>query len=66
EVLSCVFSSMGENIKKVKVLNTSKIDDKHVEVTLKVIDKEGVDKIFTFIVIKDEKSWKIASISGVK
>ncbi|MEN3028034.1 MAG: DUF4878 domain-containing protein [Aquificaceae bacterium] len=66
EVLACVLSSMGENIKKVKVLDTSRIDDKHVEVTVKVIDKQGVEKIFTFIVIRDEKRWKIASISGIK
>ncbi len=66
EVLACLLSSMGENIKKVKVLDASKIDDKHAEVMVKVIDKGGVEKIFTFIVIKDEKKWKIASISGIR
>ncbi len=66
EVLACVLSSMGENIKKVKVLDASKIDDKHVEVVVKIIDKQGVEKILSFIVIKDEKKWKIASISGIK
>ncbi|MEJ5339735.1 MAG: DUF4878 domain-containing protein [Aquificaceae bacterium] len=66
EVLACLLSSMGENIKKVKVLDTSRIDDKHAEVIVKVTDKEGVEKIFTFIVIKDEKRWRIASISGIK
>ncbi|MCS7308271.1 MAG: DUF4878 domain-containing protein, partial [Aquificaceae bacterium] len=59
-------SSMGENIKKVKVLDSTKIDERHVEVLAKVIDRDGVEKIFTFIVIKDEKTWKIASISGIK
>ena len=66
EVLACILSSMGENIKKVRMLDTSRIDDKHAEVVVKVVDKEGVEKIFTFIVIKDEKKWKIASISGIK
>ncbi|MFN3598890.1 MAG: DUF4878 domain-containing protein [Aquificaceae bacterium] len=66
EILACVFSSMGENIKKVKLLDASKIDDKHAEVMVKIIDKQGVEKIFTFIVIKDEKKWKIASISGIR
>lgn len=66
EVLACVLSSMGENIKKAKVLDVSRIDEKHVEVMVKVIDREKVEKILTFIVIKDEKRWKIASISGIK
>lgn len=66
EVLACVLSSMGENIKKVKVLDTSKIDEKHVEVIVKIVDRQGMEKVFTFIVIKDEKRWKIASISGIR
>lgn len=66
EVLACLLSSMGENIKKVKVLDNSRIDDKHVEVTVKIVDKDNVEKIFTFIVIRDEKRWKIASISSTK
>lgn len=66
ELLACVLSSMGENIKKVKILDVSKIDDKHTEVLVKVIDKQGIEKVFTFIVIKDEKKWKIASISGIR
>ncbi len=66
EILACLLSSMGENIKKVKMLDTSRIDDKHAEVIVKVIDKEGVEKIFTFIVLKDEKRWRIASISGIR
>ena len=52
EALACELSSMGENIKKVKVLDTSKIDDKHVEVIVKIIDMQGVEKILSFIVIK--------------
>lgn len=66
EILACLLSSMGENIKKVKVLDTSKIDERHAEVILKVLDRDGVEKIFTFIVIKDEKRWRIASISGIR
>ncbi len=66
EMVACLLSSMGENIKKVKVLDSSKIDDRHAEVLVKIIDRQGVEKVFTFIVIKDEKKWKIASISGVK
>ncbi len=66
EILACVLSSMGEDIKKVKLLDASRIDDKHAEVVVKIIDKQGGEKIFTFIVIKDEKKWKIASISGIR
>jgi len=66
EVLACVLSSMGENVKKVKVLETKKIDEKHVEVLVKVVDKNGMEKLFYFITIKDEKRWKIASISNLK
>ncbi|MFZ8785128.1 DUF4878 domain-containing protein, partial [Thermocrinis sp.] len=66
EMLACVLGSMGENIKKVKVLDVKAIDDKHGEVIVKVIDKNGTEKILAFITIKDEKRWKIASISNVK
>ncbi|WP_333784606.1 DUF4878 domain-containing protein [Thermocrinis sp.] len=66
ELLACALSSMGENVKKVKIIDVKKIDDKHAEVLVKVIDKNGVEKLFWFITIKDEKSWKIASISNVK
>ncbi len=65
EVLACMLSSMGSNIKKVKYLDSKRIDDKHVEVLVRVRDKEGVDKVFTFTVMKDEKRWRIASISSV-
>ncbi|MCS7261937.1 MAG: DUF4878 domain-containing protein [Aquificaceae bacterium] len=64
QTLACLLSSMGENIKRVKVVDTSRIDDKHVEVLLKVMDKQGKEKFFTFIVIKEDKNWRIASISG--
>ncbi|RMH80200.1 MAG: DUF4878 domain-containing protein [Acidobacteria bacterium] len=66
EVLACVLSSMGENIKRVKYLDVREIDDKHAEVLVKVIDREGVEKILAFIVIKDEKNWRIANISGIR
>jgi len=66
ELLACILSSMGENIKKVKYMDTKKIDESHVEVLVKITDKEGVDKIFSFIIIKDEKRWKIASISPLR
>ncbi|WP_448583752.1 DUF4878 domain-containing protein [Thermocrinis sp.] len=66
ELLACALSSMGENVKKVKILDVKKIDDKHVEVLVKVIDKNGVEKLFWFITVKDEKRWKIASISNAK
>ncbi len=66
EVLACLLSSMGENIKKTKILDVKTIDDKHVEVMVKIIDKNRTEKIIVFITIKDEKKWKIASISNVK
>ncbi len=65
ELLACVLSSMGENIKKVKILDAKEIDEKHVEILARVVDKEGIDKVFTFILIKDGKDWKIASISNI-
>jgi len=66
ELLACALSSMGENVKKVKIIDVKRIDDNHVEVLVKVIDKNGVEKLFWFVTIKDEKRWKIASISNVK
>jgi len=57
---------MGNNIKKVRYLDAKNIDDKHVEVLVKVIDKNGIEKLFSFILIKDEKKWKIASISPIR
>ncbi|MEZ0361094.1 MAG: DUF4878 domain-containing protein [Hydrogenobacter sp.] len=66
ELLACILSSMGKNIKSVKYLDTKKIDDQHVEVLVKVIDKEGIEKLFSFILIKDEKRWRIASIASLR
>lgn len=66
EVLACVLSSMGENVKKVKYLDAKTLDEKHAEVVIKVVDKQGVEKLFAFILIKDEKKWKIANISSLK
>jgi len=66
EMLACVLSSMGENVKKVKVLDVKAIDDKHGEVIVKVIDKNGTEKILAFITIKDEKRWKIASKGSLR
>ncbi|MCI4458031.1 MAG: DUF4878 domain-containing protein [Thermocrinis sp.] len=66
EMLACALSSMGENIEKVKVLDVKAIDDKHGEVIVKIVDKNGTEKLLDFITIKDEKRWKIASISNVK
>ncbi|RMH02188.1 MAG: DUF4878 domain-containing protein [Aquificota bacterium] len=66
EVLACVLSSMGENVKKVKYLDAKALDEKHTEVLVKVIDKQGMEKIMAFILVKDEKRWRIANISPVR
>ncbi|MFN3813374.1 MAG: DUF4878 domain-containing protein [Aquificaceae bacterium] len=63
ELLACILSTMGKNIEKVKYVDVSKVDDNHTEVIVRITDKEGMEKMFTFILIKEEKKWKIASIS---
>ncbi|SHK42634.1 DUF4878 domain-containing protein [Thermocrinis minervae] len=66
EMVGCVLTSMGEKIKEVKYLDASKIDDTHTEVVIKVVDKDKTEKILSFILVKDGKSWKIANISTMR
>ncbi len=66
ELLACTLSTMGKNIKKVKYVDVSKVDDNHTEVVVRITDREGMEKMFTFILIKEENKWKIASISSLR
>ncbi len=63
QVLSCVLSSMGENIEEVEVVRGKSLGDSVAEVVLKVEDENELDKVFRFILIKDsDDDWKIAGI----
>ncbi len=65
EVLSCLLSSMGQNIEDVDVVSAKSLGEYAAEVVLKVEDENELEKIFRFIVIKDsEGDWKIANIES--
>ncbi|MEN3034624.1 MAG: DUF4878 domain-containing protein [Aquificaceae bacterium] len=64
--LSCTLSAIGQNIKKYKILDTRQIDKNHTEVTAKLISKDGKESLVNFILIKDQKRWKIANISNMR
>ncbi|WP_457600680.1 DUF4878 domain-containing protein [Hydrogenivirga sp.] len=63
EVLSCLLSSMGANIDEVDVKEGKLIGENTAIIKVKVEDKNGVDKLFSFVLIKEEDRWLIADIT---
>ncbi|MCS7083713.1 MAG: DUF4878 domain-containing protein [Aquificaceae bacterium] len=59
-------SAMGKDIKKFKIVDTREIDKNHIEVTVKLNSKGGKESLVNFILIKDDKRWKIANISPIR
>ncbi len=63
EVLSCVLSTMGAGIEEVDMQGGKMIGDRTAIIKVKVEDKSGLEKIFNFVLIKEEDRWYIADIS---
>ncbi len=63
EVLACLLSSMGANIKDVEVDEAEPTGEKMVTMKVKVKDKNELERIFRFVLIKEGDEWYIADIT---
>lgn len=64
EVLACLLSTMGANIEEVDVKEGRMIGDRTALIKVRVEDKNGIDKLFSFVLIKEDDEWKIADITS--
>ncbi|AAC06501.1 DUF4878 domain-containing protein [Aquifex aeolicus] len=62
EVLACVLSTMGRNIDEVEIKKAIAVNPNTANVVVKVEDKEGIEKFFSFTVVKEGDKWYIAKI----
>ncbi|GAB6066499.1 DUF4878 domain-containing protein [Aquifex pyrophilus] len=62
ELLACAFSTMGENIDDVDIKDARMLSKSTAKVIVSVKDREGLEKLFSFIVVKEGKKWYIAKI----
>lgn len=63
EVLACLLSSMGSGIKDVEVGEGTRIDDRTVKLKVRVKDRNELEKIFNFVLVREEEEWFIADIT---
>lgn len=63
EVLACLLSTMGANIEEVEVKDGKIIGENTALIKVKVEDKNDIEKIFSFVLIKEDGKWLIADIS---
>jgi len=63
EILACLLSTMGSNIEDVDITDGKIIGEKTALIKVKVEDKRGIEKIFNFVLIKEDGKWLIADIS---
>ncbi len=63
EILACLLSSMGTNIEDAHVENIQSINENTLKVRVKIEDKNELEKLFNFILIKEGNNWYIADIS---
>ncbi|WP_461831926.1 DUF4878 domain-containing protein [Aquifex sp.] len=62
ELLACALSTMGENIDDVDIKDARMLSKSTARVVVSVKDREGLEKLFSFIVVKEGKKWYIAKI----
>ncbi len=63
EVLACLLSSMGRNIEDVEVKDGKMVGERTVFVKVKVEDKNEIEKMFTFVLVREDDRWYIADIT---
>ena len=61
QAVACVLATMGSAVDKVEVLDT-KGDEDRAEVKVRTVDKEGIDRILVFEVVKEKDRWFITDI----
>ncbi|GEM_PF-614166 len=63
EVLACVLSTMGANIDEFEVREGKLIGDRTALLKVSITDKSGIEKLFSFVLIKEGDRWLIADIT---
>jgi len=63
EILACLLSSMGANIGDVEVEEGRAVDDRTVRVKVRVRDKNDLERIFNFLLVREGDKWYIADIT---
>ncbi|HIQ30935.1 MAG TPA: DUF4878 domain-containing protein [Aquifex aeolicus] len=66
EVLACLLSAMGSGINSVEVKSGKLVGSNTALIKVKVEDDRELEKLFTFVLIKEGDGWKIADISPYK
>ncbi len=64
ELLACALTTMGQGIEDTEVYGEDLIGEKTALVRVRVEDKEEIEKIFTFVVMKDAGKWYIVDITS--
>ncbi len=64
ELLACALTTMGHGIEEVEVYGEELIGEKTALIRVRVEDKEEIEKIFTFVVMKDAERWYIVDITS--
>jgi len=62
ELLACALSSMGVNIEDIDIKDARMVNRNAAKVIVSVEDKEGLEKLFTFVVVKEGDRWYIVKI----
>jgi len=63
QVLACLLSTMGAEIEDVEVKEGKLIGDNTALIKVKVEDRSDIEKIFSFVLIKEDDKWLIADIT---
>jgi hypothetical protein len=64
ELLACVLTTMGHSIEDVEVDGSEVVGEKTALVKVKIEDKDEIEKIFTFVVMRDTDRWYIVDITS--
>ncbi len=64
QLLACALSTMGHGIEDFDIYSGELIGEKTALVKVKIEDKDDIEKIFTFVVMKDTERWYIVDISS--
>lgn len=63
EALACLLSTMGANMDDYEIKGGKMIGESTAIIKARVVDKDGIEKLFNFVLIKEDDRWLIADIS---
>jgi len=64
ELLACALSTMGQGIEEVDIEDTEMVGDRTALVKVRIEDREEIERIFTFVVMRDARRWYIVDITS--